>query len=152
LGMAYAKAQMAAKPALPMQGNVFISVKDRDKTIAVDVAQDLVSLGFKIYSTSGTTAVLEENGIEVSPLFRIGEGRPTVIDMLKNGKIDMIVNTPAGQLPRKHENAIRTEAVLRNVCIMTSMTSAQAAVNGIRALKKNPLEVKCLQLYAADLD
>ena len=152
LGMAYAKAQMAAKPALPMQGNVFISVKDRDKTIAVDVAQELVSLGFKIYSTSGTTAVLEENGIEVSPLFRIGEGRPTVIDMLKNGKIDMIVNTPAGQLPRKHENAIRTEAVLRNVCIMTSMTSAQAAVNGIRALKKNPLEVKCLQLYAADLD
>jgi carbamoyl-phosphate synthase large subunit len=152
LGMAYAKAQMAAKPALPMQGNVFISVKDRDKPIAVDVAQDLVTLGFKIYSTSGTTAVLEENGVEVSPLFRIGEGRPTVIDMLKNEKIDMIVNTPAGQLPRKHENAIRTEAVLRNVCIMTSMTSAKAAVNGIRALKKNPLEVKCLQLYAADLD
>ena len=152
LGMAYAKAQMAAKPALPMQGNVFISVKDRDKPIAVDVAQDLATLGFKIYSTSGTTAVLEENGVEVSPLFRIGEGRPTVIDMLKNEKIDMIVNTPAGQLPRKHENAIRTEAVLRNVCIMTSMTSAQAAVNGIRALKKNPLEVKCLQLYAADLD
>ena len=152
LGMAYAKAQMAAKPALPMQGNVFISVKDRDKPIAVDVAQDLVTLGFKIYSTSGTTAVLEENGAEVSPLFRIGEGRPTVIDMLKNDKIDMIVNTPAGQLPRKHENAIRTEAVLRNVCIMTSMTSAQAAVNGIRALKENPLEVKCLQQYAADLD
>ncbi len=152
LGMAYAKAQMAAKPALPMQGNVFISVKDRDKPIAVDVAQDLVTLGFKIYSTSGTTAVLEENGVEVSPLFRIGEGRPTVIDMLKNDKIDMIVNTPAGQLPRKHENAIRTEAVLRNVCIMTSMTSAQAAVNGIRALKENPLEVKCLQQYAADLD
>jgi carbamoyl-phosphate synthase large subunit len=152
LGMAYAKAQMAAKPALPMQGNVFISVKDRDKAIAVDVAQDLVTLGFKIYSTSGTTAVLEENGVEVSPLFRIGEGRPTVIDMLKNNKIDMIINTPAGQLPRKHENAIRTEAVLRNVCIMTSMTSAQAAVNGIRALKENPLEVKCLQQYAADLD
>jgi carbamoyl-phosphate synthase large subunit len=152
LGMAYAKAQMAAKPALPMKGNVFISVKDRDKPIAVDVARDLVTLGFKIYSTSGTTAVLEENGVEVSPLFRIGEGRPTVIDMLKNDKIDMIVNTPAGQLPRKHENAIRTEAVLRNVCIMTSMTSAQAAVNGIRALRENPLEVKCLQQYAADLD
>ncbi len=151
LGMAYAKSQMAARPALPLEGNVFISVKDRDKPLAVDIARQLSSLGFKIYSTSGTAAVLKDNEVEVTELFRIGEGRPTVIDMLKNDKIDMIVNTPSGQIPRKHENQIRTEAVLRNVCIMTTLTSAQAAVNGIRALKEHPLEVKCLQLYSKDL-
>lgn len=152
LGMAYAKSQMAARPALPLEGNVFISVKDRDKPLAVDIARQLSSLGFNIYSTAGTASVLEDNEVEVTELFRIGEGRPTVIDMLKNDKIDMIVNTPAGQIPRKHENQIRTEAVFRNVCIMTTMTSAQAAVNGILALREQPLEVKCLQLYSKDLD
>ena len=152
LGMAYAKSQMAAKPALPMTGNVFISVKDRDKKVAVDVAQQLVALGFNVYSTAGTSDVLQEHGVEVMQLFRIGEGRPTVIDMLKSGKIDMIVNTPSGQIPRKHENAIRTEAVLRNICIMTTMTSAMAAVNGIRSLGEKSLEVRPLQEYASSHD
>lgn len=151
LGVAYAKSQMAAKPSLPQSGNVFISVKDHDKQAALDIARQLVDLGFKIFSTSGTAQMLQESGIEVEVLFKIGEGRPTVLDKLKNQEISMIVNTPSGQIPRKHENQIRSEAVLRNVCIMTSLTSAQAAVNGIRAMREKPLTVKSLQSYAKEV-
>jgi len=151
LGVAYAKSQMAAKPSLPQSGNVFISVKDRDKDTALEIARQLVDLGFSICSTSGTAKILEEAGLKVEVLFKIGEGRPTVLDKLKNQDIAMIVNTPSGQIPRKHENQIRTEAVMRNVCIMTTLTSAQAAVNGIRAMREKPLSVKSLQAYGKEV-
>ena len=151
LGVAYAKSQMAAKPSLPQAGNVFISVKDRDKEAALEIARQLIDLGFSICSTSGTAKVLEDADLEVEVLFKIGEGRPTVLDKLKNQDIAMIVNTPSGQIPRKHENQIRTEAVMRNVCIMTTLTSAQAAVNGIRAMREKPLSVKSLQAYGQEV-
>jgi carbamoyl-phosphate synthase large subunit len=151
LGVAYAKSQMAAKPSLPVSGNVFISVKDRDKEAAVEVARQLAGLGFKIFSTSGTASLIEEAGVEVEELFKIGEGRPTILDKLKNHEVDLIINTPAGQIPRKHENQIRTEAVMHNVCIMTTLTSAQAAVNGIRAMREKALSVKSLQDYGKEV-
>ena len=151
LGVAYAKSQMAAKPSLPQSGNVFISVKDRDKEAAVEVARQLLDLGFKIFSTSGTASLMEDAGLEVEELFKIGEGRPTILDKLKNHEVAMIINTPHGQIPRKHENQIRTEAVMHNVCIMTTLTSAQAAVNGILAMREKPLSVKSLQEYGKEV-
>jgi carbamoyl-phosphate synthase large subunit len=149
LGMAYAKAQMAAHPALPVTGNVFISVKDRDKDGAVAIARDLASLGFNIYSTSGTAAAIEAAGVKIIKLGKISEGsRPNVLDLLKNNQLQMIVNTAAGMLPRKDENSMRAEAVLRGVYMASTLNAARAAVLGIRSLKVRPLTVNSLQEHA----
>ena len=148
LGIAYAKAQMAAAPALPTKGNVFISVKDRDKASAISVARDLAALGFGIYTTSGTAKALEAAGVPTHRLHKLSDGgRPNVIDMMKNGTVDLIINTASGMLPVKDENIMRSEAVLRRICILSTMTSAQAAVKGIRALRDKPLTVTSIQEY-----
>jgi len=151
-GIAFAKTQMAAKPALPSEGNVFLSVRDQDKEEAVEIARGLVKLGFQVFSTSGTASVLEENGIEVATLFRLAEGRPNVVDMIKNGKIQLVVNTPQGMTPRRDENVIRTEAVLHGVPVITTMGSAKAALGGMRAIEEKDFEVRSLQSYAASLN
>ncbi len=150
LGIAYAKSQMAARPALPTTGNVFLSVKDADKPRAVDLARQLESLGFAIYSTSGTAQSLAENGVRVNRLFKIDEGRPTVVDMIKNGKIQMIINTPSGMVPRRDENVIRSAAYAHNVCIMTTITGAYAALNGIKAIRQKRLTARSLQSFAGN--
>jgi len=148
LGIAYAKSQMAAQPPLPAAGNVFFSVKDRDKDAAVALARELIALGFHIYSTAGTAKALEDAGLPVHKLHKIsGGGRPNVIDLLKNGEIQMLINTPAGAMPRRDENEMRSEAVLRQVCIISTITGAQAALQGIRALRDKPLTVTSLQEY-----
>ncbi|GHB98259.1 carbamoyl-phosphate synthase large subunit [Cerasicoccus arenae] len=152
LGLAIAKSQMAAQPALPTEGNVFLSVRDKDKPRAIELAKELVALGFKLHSTSGTAKVLEEAGLPVKRLFKLSEGaRPNVIDMLKNNQMSLIINTPSGQTPRLDENQIREEAVLRKVCIMTTLSFAEGALNGIKALKEVPLSVRSLQEFAQEL-
>ena len=147
LGIAYAKSQMAARPALPTGGNVFLSVKDTDKSRAADLARQLESLGFAIYSTSGTAQSLADNGVMVNRLFKLDEGRPTVVDMIKNGKIQMIINTPSGMVPRRDENVIRSAAYAHGVCIMTTITGAYAALNGIKAIGQKRLTARSLQSY-----
>lgn len=150
-GIAFAKTQMAVQPALPTSGNVFISVKDEDKDKVVDIARRLVLLGFSIYSTSGTAESLKDNGVEVKKLFKIDEGRPNVVDMIKNGEIQLIVNTPStGMIPRRDENTIRKEAIDMSVCIVTTISAAETSVMAIEALEKKPLEVKSLQEYNRD--
>ena len=146
-GVAFAKTQAAAKPSLPVGGNVFLSVKDQDKPKAVELAKKLVKLGFQIYSTSGTADNLKGNGIEAKKLFRIAEGRPNVLDLIKNGEMQMIINTPSGMVPRKDENHIRSQAYLHNICIMTTLTGATAAVSGIEALKEKDFDVRSVQSY-----
>jgi len=146
-GVAFAKTQAAAKPSLPVGGNVFLSVKDQDKPKAIELAKKLVELGFQLYSTSGTADNLKENSIEAKKLFRIAEGRPNVLDLIKNGEMQMIINTPSGMAPRKDENHIRSQAYLHNICIMTTLTGATAAVAGIEALKKKAFEVRSVQSY-----
>jgi len=146
-GEAYAKAQMAAQPALPKAGKVFISVRDSDKTNAVSIAKDLVALGFELCATSGTAKTLQEQGVNVQPLFKLAEGRPNVLDLIKNGEIVMAINTPAGKTPRADEVRIRTAAVQHKVLIMTTLAGANAAVLGIRALREKGLTVKPLQEY-----
>ncbi len=152
LGVAFAKAQAAAKPGLPTGGNVFLSVKDADKPRAVTLARELESLGFSLYSTGGTAKVLADNGIKVSKLAKIEEGRPTAIDLIKNGQIQMVINTPAGMIPRQDENKIRAAAYAHSVCIMTTLTGAKAAIDGIKALKRERTGVRPIQKYVGNVN
>jgi carbamoyl-phosphate synthase large subunit len=147
LGIAFAKAQAAAKPGLPTAGNVFLSVKDADKAHAVALGRALVEMGFTLYSTSGTARVLADNGVSVKRISKISEGRPNAVDMIKNGQIQLVINTPGGLIPRRDENTIRAAVYAHNVCIMTTIMAARAAVDGIRALRTKPLGVRPIQRY-----
>ena len=150
-GLAYAKAQMAAQPPLPTSGNAFISVKDSDKPKVIDIARGMAGCGFTIYSTPGTAKVLRESGVRVHQLSKIDQGRPTVVDMIKNGEMNLVINTPsAGMIPRRDENIIRMEAINRNVGIITTISAAQTSLKAIQALHSNELDVKPLQDYYKD--
>ena len=151
LGVAFAKAQAAAKPGLPTSGNVFLSVKDADKPRAVGLARELAALGFTIHSTGGTAKALADAGVAVRKVAKLQEGRPTAIDLIKNGQIQLVINTPAGMIPRRDENAIRAAALARSVCIMTTLTGAAAAVQGIRALREKHVGVRPIQHYRGNV-
>src|SRR4051812_21349781 len=152
LGVAFAKAQAAAKPGLPVKGNVFLSVKDADKPQAVQLARELAAFGIQDYSTSGTAKFLADNGVPVKRLAKISEGRPTAVDLIKNGQIQMVINTPGGMIPRRDENQIRSAAYAHNVCIMTTITGARAAIQGIQALREKHVGVKPIQLYRGNVN
>lgn len=152
LGVAFAKAQAAAKPGLPTQGNVFLSVKDADKKRAISIALELEKLGFTICSTSGTAKELADAGVKVRKLAKIQEGRPNAVDLIKNGQIQLVINTPAGMIPRRDENAIRAAALAHNVCIMTSITGAAAALDGIRSLREKHVGVRPIQQYRGNVN
>ncbi|MFP6886380.1 MAG: hypothetical protein VB997_02415, partial [Opitutales bacterium] len=130
----------------------FLSVKDADKEQALVVAKGLSELGFSLYSTEGTAKFLRGNGLEAEHVLRISEGRPNVADLIKNGKIQIVINTPLGLIPRRDENGIRSEAVLCGVPVITTMGSAFAALDGIRSLMEKDFDVKPLQEYAGELD
>ena len=149
LGLAYAKSQMAAPPPLPKKGNVFISVKDSDKESVIPVAREFVTLGFGIISTSGTADALAKAKIKVKKVFKLHEGRPNVLDRVKNGDISFIINTPSGKIPREHEVMIRNAALAQKIPIMTTVRAAQASANGIRSLQKSKVQVRSLQEYHA---
>ena len=147
LGIAYAKSQMAANAPLPTGGRVFISVSDSHKKEVAAVAKQFLDLGFELISTSGTATVLENAGLKVQRIFKLSEGRPNAVDLLKNREIQLVINTPAGQSPRADEVKIRTTAVYTNTPIMTTLSGAKAAALGIAALKKNGYAVKTVQEY-----
>ena len=150
LGVAFAKSQMAAKPSLPESGDVFISVKDSDKPQAVEIGRELSQLGFGIISTAGTSKVLKDVGIVVKNVCRLSEGRPNVIDLIKNNQVSLIINTPQGTVPRQNENQIRTEAVKHGICIMTTLSAASAAVEGIKSLREKGYQVRSIQSYSQE--
>ncbi|MDX1950896.1 MAG: carbamoyl-phosphate synthase large subunit [Verrucomicrobiota bacterium] len=147
LGIAYAKSQMAANASLPMKGRVFISVSEAHKKHVAEVAKLYADLGFEIVSTNGTANVLEKAGLKVARVFKISEGRPNSIDLLKNREIQLVINTPSGQTPRADEIKIRTTAVYTNTPIMTTLSGARAAALGIAALRKSGYSVKTVQEY-----
>lgn len=146
-GRAYLKSQLSAGQNLPRKGNVFISVRDKDKRDIVFIAKKLFDLGFRIYATSGTAQVLEKSGIRVKVLPKIAEGRPNVLDLIKDGKIQLVINTPSGRIPRADEVKIRSHVILYNIPYTTTISGAQATVNGIEAMLKKELKVKSLQEY-----
>jgi carbamoyl-phosphate synthase large subunit len=147
LGLAYAKSQMAAQPSLPNGGNVFLSIKDSDKSKVVKLGKELIDLGFTIYATSGTASALATAGVHAHRLFKLSEGRPHVLDMIKNDEIDLIINTPSGKIPRKDEVQIRSLAVARRIPILTTISGAEASIRAMRSLQAKGLTVKTLQEY-----
>jgi carbamoyl-phosphate synthase large subunit len=147
LGIAYAKSQMAAGSPLPVGGKVFISVSDAHKKQVAAVAKLFTDLGFELAATDGTAAVLEKAGLNVQRVFKLAEGRPNAIDLLKNKEIQLVINTPAGESPRADEVKIRTTAVYTGTPIMTTLSGAKAAARGIAALKKSGYGVQTLQEY-----
>jgi carbamoyl-phosphate synthase large subunit len=147
LGLAYAKSQMAAPPPLPKSGNVFISVKDSDKPAVIPLAREFVELGFGIIATSGTWSALHDANVPVTKVHKIREGRPNVLDLVMNGDINFIVNSPSGKIPREDEVRIRNASLAQKIPIMTTIRAGQASANGIRSLQRSSLHVKTLQEY-----
>ncbi len=145
LGMAYAKSQIAAGSLLPREGNIFVSVKDGDKREIAHISRRLSELGFNILATRGTAEVLRNHGVAVQEVNKMHEGRPHVVDHMKNRDIQLIINTPSGKRPRSDQWSIRSYAVLYNIPLITTISAARAALNGIESLIKQGLEVKPLQ-------
>jgi carbamoyl-phosphate synthase large subunit len=148
LGIAYAKAQMAANSPLPLSGNVFISLGDAQKPSAAEIGRQFASLGFELVSTGGTASALEQAGLKVRRIFKLNEGaRPNAVDLLKNKEIQLVINTPSGATPRADEVRIRTTAVMTGTPIMTTLSGAKAALMGIAALQKQGYAVRTVQEY-----
>jgi carbamoyl-phosphate synthase large subunit len=143
--MAFAKAQMAASSRLPASGTVFVSVADREKAEMVPIARQFAEMGYTILATRGTAKALRDAGVKVTEIPKIQEGRPNLIDRMKNGEIAMILNTPSGRNRRTDESRIRAAAVAHRVTAITTLSAAEAAVQACRALRQQELTVMSLQ-------
>ena len=146
-GKAFAKAELGASQVLPQSGTVFVSMNDRDKASAIPVVKDLISLGFKVVATAGTRKALQEQGLEVELVLKLHEGRPNILDSIKNKKIQLIINTPIGATAQIDDRSIRQTALLQKIPIVTTIAGANATAAAIRSLQSQPLEVKSLQEY-----
>ena len=144
-GEAFAKAQLAAGQKLPTTGTIFFSVNDRDKAALPALAKQYVEMGFKLVATHGTADVLERSGFVVERVFKVKEGRPNVVDLIKGDRIHLIVNTPYGHDTFFDERAIRRAAVIQRLPTITTIAAARAAADGIEALQRNATSVFALQ-------
>jgi carbamoyl-phosphate synthase large subunit len=149
-GEAFAKAQSAAGQKLPTQGTVFISVTDHDKPNVTEVARKFVDMGFKLVATAGTADVLESAGMTVERVYKVKEGRPNPVDLIKGERIHLIVNTPHGVDPWFDEQAIRRAAVMARIPTITTLSAARAAAEGIAFLQRGELRVQALQHLHAE--
>ena len=149
-GEAFAKAQLSAGLSLPLKGTVFFSVSDRDKTNLVNLARQYMELGFRLVATEGTANAIEKAGMTVERVYKVKEGRPNVVDLIKGDRIQLIINTPRGQDPYFDEKAIRRAAVLARVPTITTLAAAKAAVEGIAALQHSRVSVNPLQKLHAE--
>jgi carbamoyl-phosphate synthase large subunit len=146
-GQAYAKAQMSAGVHLPRSGTAFISVNQHDKKNVIRIADRLHQLGFKLVATRGTATALEQSGIPVESVYKVNEGRPHIVDMIKSGKVDLILNTPLGKSSFFDERAIRRAAMQHGVPCITTLSGGAAVASGIAALQRNKVDVLALQEY-----
>lgn len=146
-GKAFAKAELAASQRLPLKGTVFVSMSDREKAAVVPVVKDLISLGFKVIATEGTRKILVENGCAVDLVLKVHEGRPHVIDSIKNELIQLIINTPLGKEALNDDRLIRRTALSYKIPVITTIAGAKATAAAIRSLQSQPLTVKSLQEY-----
>jgi carbamoyl-phosphate synthase large subunit len=144
-GMAFAKSQSAAGFTIPTEGTVFISVNDFDKKGVLPHARELARMGMRILATRGTAEYLAAHGVPVEMVYKVNEGRPNCVDLIKSGKIDIIFNTPLGRESFYDDGAIRKGATLHGVLVVTTLTAAAATVQAIQALREEPLEVVSLQ-------
>jgi carbamoyl-phosphate synthase large subunit len=150
--MAFAKSQIAASAALPPSGTIFVSVADRDKAESLPVARALAEMGYRLISTRGTARALRAAGVEVEEIPKIQEGRPNLIDYMKNDQVALVINTPSGKGARTDEGKIRAAAVLHGVTCITTLAAAQAAVEACAALRAGELTVMALQDRYAQIE
>jgi carbamoyl-phosphate synthase large subunit len=144
-GLAFAKAQLAAGHEIPSSGRVFISVNDQDKPRVLGIARELTEMGFKLVATRGTRAALGAAGVPAEKAYKVNEGRPNVVDLIKSGSLSLLINTPLGRASRVDDKAIRRAAVQYRVCSITTLSAAAAAVHGIRAEREHGTCVESLQ-------
>jgi len=146
-GMSFAKSQIAAGNPMPTSGTVFISVKDKDKPAAYEVAAGLERAGFSLVATRGTAEYLRSHGVTVETVNKVFEGRPHIVDRIKDREIDLVINTVYGAESQKDSYSIRRTTLTQSIPYFTTMSAAKAAVRGIQALKAKPLQVKSIQEY-----
>jgi carbamoyl-phosphate synthase large subunit len=150
-GKAFAKSQIAAGTNLPKAGKVFISVNNKDKRQVVFLAKQLEHMGFSLLATSGTGAALQHNDIAVQILPKLSEGRPNIVDFMKNRDVVLIINTASGKKPREDTVYIRATAVQHSIPLVTTISGAQAVVNAIEAIRREESSVKTIQEYHGDI-
>jgi carbamoyl-phosphate synthase large subunit len=150
-GLAFAKSQIGAGQGIPLTGTVFISIKDEDKMVMLETALTLHDLGFKIVATSGTSAYLAEHGIANEQVNKVREGRPHIVDMIKNGDIHLVINTTSDKKAIAESYSIRRTALTMNIPYTTTVAGARATAQAIKSMKESPLEVKTLQEYHASI-
>ena len=146
LGESFRKASISAGTLIPGSGTVFISVNNSDKLDAIPIARDLLELGFKLVATSGTAKELAKNGLEVSTVFKVGEGRPNIVDGIKNGEINLVINTPMGARARYDEESIGRACIQHGIVAITTLSGANAALRAIRVASKK-IELDSIQNY-----
>jgi carbamoyl-phosphate synthase large subunit len=150
-GLAFYKAQVAAQQMLPSEGTVLITISDPEKPGVVEVARAFSDMGFKLKATAGTTAFLDEHGIASEPILKMHEGRPNIVDGIKNKEIMLVINTPSGRLSQYDDSYIRKAAIKYKVPYITTLAAAVAAAKGIAAIHGGRGSVKSLQEYHADI-
>ncbi len=146
-GTAFMKSQIAAGQNLPLEGKIFISVKDKDKRPIANIAKKLAEMGFSLVATSGTAEVFKKNAIPVEEVFKLNEGRPDILDLIKNKEIALVINTPDDKKTKKDETIIRSAVVMQGTPLITTVSGAKAALNGILAAKQKGFSVTALQDY-----
>ena len=146
LGDSFLKASISAGNNIPTKGTVFLSVNNSDKLNVIPIARDLHEIGFKLVATSGTCRELRQNGLQVETVFKVGEGRPNVVDGIKNNEIDLVINTPMGAQARYDEESIGRSCIQKGIVAITTLSGAEAAVRAIR-LANQPIQVKSIQEY-----
>ncbi|HET9130645.1 MAG TPA: ATP-grasp domain-containing protein, partial [Terriglobia bacterium] len=147
-GEAISKSQMGAGNTLPNSGRVFVSVNDSDKNeITLDIVRGFLNLGFSLVATEGTAKFLNDNAVTTNRIFKVGEGRPNVVDMVKNGDIQLIINTPLGESSRYDEYSIGWAALEHKVAYVSTLSAAATAVKGIESQQNGTLTVKSVQEY-----
>jgi carbamoyl-phosphate synthase large subunit len=150
-GFAFYKAQEATQQGLPSDGTVLITVAERDRPAVLETAQQFSSLGFRILATSGTRAFLEKQGIAAESILKMHEGRPNIVDAIKNGEINLIINTPSGKMSQFDDSYIRKEAIKHKIPYITTLSAAVSTARGIRASREGREDVCSLQRYHADI-
>jgi len=150
-GLAFFKAEQAAQQLLPMDGTVLITVAEKDRSVAVDVAKQFRELGFKIIATQGTHQFLTSRGITSESILKMHEGRPNIVDAIMNGSIKLIINTPSGKLSQYDDSYIRKAAINYKVPYITTLAAAIATARGISAYRLGNPVVKSLQNYHTDI-
>jgi carbamoyl-phosphate synthase large subunit len=150
-GLAFYKAQEATQQVLPSEGTVLITVSEKDRQVALEVARRFHELGFRIKATEGTGKFLADHHVESESIRKIHEGRPNIVDGIKNKEIQLIINTPSGKLSKHDDSYIRKAAIKYKVPYITTTAAAIAAARGIAAYKQGHGRVKSLQRYHGDI-